>query len=64
MAIVARARKLGHKPMLVGKGREKKYGAYQTYQCKVCWLLATRQVGIEFGPLIKQKCPKRSPLEK
>ena len=64
MGIVAKAKKLGHTPFVAGKGREKKAGAYTTYQCRKCWMLATRQGGEEFGPLIKHKCPKKSPLER
>jgi len=51
MAIPAKAKKLGHKVHVAGRGK-----GWTTYQCKMCWRAATKQGEEEFGPLIKQKC--------
>lgn len=54
MALLAKAKKLGHKRVYVaGRGK-----GWVTYQCDQCLRLATRQGEEEFGPLLKRKCDK------
>jgi len=64
MSISVKARKLGHKIHVAGRGTDKVSGSYITYQCDKCWMLATKQGGKEYGPLITKKCPGVQPYAK
>lgn len=59
MPIAAKAKKLGHRVYVAGRGKD-----WVTYQCDKCWMLATREGGREFGPLITRKCPGLQPYAK
>ena len=50
--MITKAKKLGHRVHVAGRGK-----GWVTYQCNKCWMLATKEDGKEFGPLITKKCP-------